>query len=420
MGVALDGCVTVGTTCGEIEYLEPRRDGTVMCASELTLTARDGDRFSFSERYVYHAWKCLPTTYAMTRGSNGALAIEQFAEPTVAFAHGTLSPRAASPDPTPYVGASIPGLGRTTSSTLLDGVTTQYAAAGTGSMWFPIDDLGAVARLDPATGAVTAMIATGDPGVLEGLKTDPHGVAAGDAGVWVARAAARAVSRIDPTTNTLAETVPLPVIPYVLALDGNTLWVTSFEDDRVVRVDLASHTVVADIEVHKPTGIAVGLGGVWAIRHRDDVLVRIDPKTNKVAAEISIGERGPSELCGMCVENVIVSDGSVWTSNNEGRSLSRIDPETNRVVATIKLPLRVWAVTAGGGRIWASQFEGGPDDSFLNPSSFAVASIDPATNKATSAPFPGALSVTWGGDALWVVVPGRRGDTIVRVEPEAP
>jgi len=419
VGVSLDGCVTIGNACGEVEYLAPGRGDTVLCASELTLTVRDGDRFSFSERYVYHAWNCLPTTFAMTRNSEGALAVEQFVEPTVAFAHGTLRPRTATPDPTPYVGASIPGLGRTTSSTLLDGVTTQYAAAGSGSLWFPLDDLGAVARVDPATGAVTAIVAAGDPGALEGLKTDPHGVAAGDAGIWVARAAARAVSRIDPATNTVAETVPLPVIPYVLALDGNTLWVTSFENDQVVRVDLATRTVVSQIPVNKPTGIAVGLGGVWVVRHRDDVLVRIDPVTNKVTAEISLGVRGPNDLCGMCVENVIVSDGSVWTSNNEGRSVGRIDPETNKVT-TIPFPLRVWAVAAGGGRIWASQFEGGPDDSFLNSSNWTVASIDPATSQPTAARFPGALSVTWGGDALWLVVPGRRGDTLVRVEPEAP
>ena len=94
------------------------------------------------------------------------------------------------------------------------------------------------------------------------------------------------------------------------------------------------------IPVTKPTGIAVGLGGVWAVEHRGDSVVRIDPNTDDVVARIRLGDRGPNELCGMCVENVIVSDGSVWTANNEARSIGRIDPATNELAATIELPLR--------------------------------------------------------------------------------
>jgi DNA-binding beta-propeller fold protein YncE len=118
----------------------------------------------------------------------------------------------------------------------------------------------------------------------------------------------------------------------------------------------------------------------------------------------------------MCVENVVVGSEAVWTSNNEGRSVSRIDPESNEVTATIDLPLRPWQVTTGGGSIWASQFEGGPNGSFLNQPTWAVARIDEGTNKATSYPVPGALGVTWAGDALWVTEPGRRGDSLARLE----
>jgi hypothetical protein len=44
-------------------------------------------------------------------------------------------------------------------------------------------------------------------------------------------------------------------------------------------------------------------------------------------------------------------------------------------------------------------------------------SIDPATDKLTSFPFPGGLGVAWANDALWVVQPWRRGDVLVRVQP---
>lgn len=417
--LVLDRCSTVGAACGEMEYLDPGGADTVLCASELTLTATAGDQFSFSERYVYRGWLCLPSTFGMTHSANGGLAVEQFVQPEVVCCRGTFEV-AAGAAAAPEIPASLGVLGQATSAAALGGATTQYPTAGAGSLWFPLEDLGAVARVDPATGAVTALIPTGDPGSLPGMKSDPHAVVAGDAGIWVAQAAGHTIGRIDPATNVVTDTIALPITPYALALDGTTLWATSFEDDRVVRVDLASGKVAAEISVSKPTGIAIGLGGVWVVRHRDDVLVRIDPETDTVVAEIGLGNRGPSEVCGMCVENVVIADGSVWTANNEGRSVSRINAKTNKVTKTIDLPLRPWSVTAGGGQIWASQFEARPDGSFGDQSTWGVARIDPATNEAASLGLPGALSVFWAGDALWVVSPWRRGDVVIRVETSAP
>jgi YVTN family beta-propeller protein len=206
------------------------------------------------------------------------------------------------------------------------------------------------------------------------------------------------------------------VIPYALATDGDTLWVTSFEDDQIVRVDLATKQVVAKVAVSKPTGVAVGFDGIWVVRHRDDVLVRINPASNKIAAEISLGARGPSDTCGMCVENVIVSGDSVWTANNQGRSVSRIDPRTNKLSATIKLPFRAWTVSAGDGEVWASQFDATLNDTFVDPSTWGVARIDSATGKATSYDVPGTFSVLWAGGVLWIATPTRRGDLLSRFE----
>ena len=214
-----------------------------------------------------------------------------------------------------------------------------------------------MARVDATSGEIQALIEVGDPSAIPDLMSDPHAVAAGATGIWVARAADHSVGRIDPATNAVAESIPLSVVPYALGLDGGTLWVTSFLDDRVVRVDLETGEIIADISVPKPTGIAVGFDAVWVVEHRDDTIARIDPGTNEVVEEIKLGERGPNDLCGMCVENVVVGDDAVWTANNEDRSVSRIDPEFEQGQATIDLPLRAWAVSAGGGSIWASQFE---------------------------------------------------------------
>ena len=417
--VALDGCATDGAVCGELEYGDPGGADQVFCASELTRTGVDGDALALSEKVVYRPWMCFPGGFNATVAADGGLEIDQLLADGEVFAHGSLArtgdalPAAEAPEP-----KAIDGLGQITAGTALGGATTQYAAAAEGSVWFPLEDRGQVARVDASTGEIQALIDVGDPGAVPDMPSDPHGVAAGEAGIWVGNAAERSVAQIDPAANAIAETIPVSVAPYALALDGSDLWVTSFLDDKVVRVDLESGKVVGEVAVAKPSGVAVGFDGVWVVNHRDDKLARIDPKTNEIVAEIALGERGPNDLCGMCVENVVVGDDAVWTANNESRTVTRIDPDTNKVTATIELPMRPWQVAAGGGSIWASQFEGDGNGGFLNPITWKVARIDPATNEATTYSVPGAMSVTWGGDALWVASPGRRGDALARVEVE--
>ena len=180
--------------------------------------------------------------------------------------------------------------------------------------------------------------------------------------------------------------------------------------DALLKVDLDTGTTLATTKVMKPTGVAIGAGAVWVVEHRANSLVRVDPASGRVVARVELAAERPNDLCGACVENVIVAGGAVWTSDNYLRSVSRIDPRRNRVAARIELPLRVWAVAAGGGRIWASQFD--PDRPIDD---WMTASIDPDTNQPTTYGLP-SQSVSWAGDALWVVQTGRRSDTIVRVD----
>ena len=123
----------------------------------------------------------------------------------------------------------------------------------------------------------------------------------------------------------------------MLAIDGRRAWVTSFKDDRLVAVDLDSGRVLATVDVAKPTGVAVGAGAVWAVEHRSNTLVKVRPSNGEVEARIVLGEERPYDLCGMCVENVIVAEGAVWTSDNHGRSVTRVDPKRNMVAVRIEL-----------------------------------------------------------------------------------
>ena len=81
------------------------------------------------------------------------------------------------------------------------------------------------------------------------------------------------------------------------------------------------------------------------------------------------------------------------------------------------MPDRVRSVAAGGGSIWASQFElteTGPYD----PAALAIAHIDPASDEVTTiAAFP-VFSASWGAEALWALGSGRRGDLLYRIDVE--
>ncbi|MEW5989834.1 MAG: hypothetical protein AB1736_00620 [Chloroflexota bacterium] len=408
--LAFDDCTGPGTTCGDLEYEDPA-SGSVLCASELTLTSVEGGRFAFDEAIVYHPWMCLATTFRMVFTGSGSLEVEQLVDGAVCC-QGQLE-RLEGPAPTPLLPV-VDGLGSTTSRVALGGATTQYSTSLAGSLWFPVEDAGTVVRVDGTTGDVVASIDVGDPGAVDGLRSDPHSVVAGEAGIWVAQAAAKAVGRIDPDSDAVVKSITVGVVPYALALDGTTLWVASFDGDAVVPVDLEAGSAGTMIAVSKPTGIAVGLGAVWVVQHRNDSVVRIDPISSAIVATIRLGDRGPHALCGMCVENVVVADGAVWTANNVGRSVGRIDPATNSAV-TIELPLRTWAVAAGGGSIWASQYAASNDDRPIDLETWGVARINPITSVATVFDYPGAFGVAWAEGALWVAAPTRRGDEVARI-----
>ena len=369
-----------GVTCGDAEYADPAGGFVVMCAAEVTLDGTRDGALVAQERMTFNPWQCFPSTMLLRPAANGSMLVEQYGdleEPP--FASGTLQRTSADGKPSPPpVPAAIPGLGTPTAAIDLGGTTTQYTADGHGSLWLPLDQ-GAVVRLDAATGAEQARIAIGDPAAVE-LHTDPHAVAVAEDGAWVSSAAAHALVQIDPATNAIGRQIDLDVEPYAVAIEGRTAWVTSFASDALLKVDLDSGETLATTEVLKPTGVAVGAGGIWVVEHRINTVAHVDPVSAEVLARVEIGPERPNDVCGACVENVIVADGAVWTSDNHLRSVTRIDPGTDAVAARIELPMRVWAVTAGGGRIWASQM----DDDFSAMDDWTTFSIDPATNEPTT------------------------------------
>jgi YVTN family beta-propeller protein len=164
--------------------------------------------------------------------------------------------------------------------------------AGSGALW-TTDDFDTLARIAPRTGASMRAPA--------GLVRGAHGVAADEAGVWVA---GDGVTRIDPRTL-LPEGVPIPT-------------------GRV-------------------QAIAVGAHAVWAaVGNR---VVEINPDDNSVEASVTVGSN-PSSIA--------VGGGAVWVANSSDGTISRIDPAKAVVVDTIHVGPSPVGLAFGGGKLWVS------------------------------------------------------------------
>jgi YVTN family beta-propeller protein len=105
----------------------------------------------------------------------------------------------------------------------------------------------------------------------------------------------------------------------------HAVWVASYLDDTVSRIDPATNQVLATIPVGSgPTSIAATAGTAWVTNSLDGTVGRIDVTTNRVI-DIRVGE---------CPMGVTASSDGVWVTNYSSDTVSRIDPDINRVVAT--------------------------------------------------------------------------------------
>ena len=84
------------------------------------------------------------------------------------------------------------------------------------------------------------------------------------------------------------------------------MWVANTQDDTVSRIDPGTAVVRDTIRVgRRPTGVAVGEGAVWVANSLSGTVSRIDPRTGDVEATVEVGE---------APQSVTVAHGLVWVS----------------------------------------------------------------------------------------------------------
>jgi DNA-binding SARP family transcriptional activator/ABC-type branched-subunit amino acid transport system substrate-binding protein/DNA-binding beta-propeller fold protein YncE len=269
-------------------------------------------------------------------------------------------------------------------------------AVGAGGVWVLDANDRTITKVDPATREVMRTFST---------TLVPTDIAAEPNALWVANGPvtaqgatgevfAESVSRVDPESGEVDETVQLPRGPgghlfavlsglsrQYIAATHDAVWAIN-GGLTVSRIDARTTTLVATVEKVRAQNIAAGEGDVWVTE--ESGVAQIDPGSNRVSRRIPL-EAG--SLAG-----IAVGAGAVWVADPFGGAVWRIDHEPTVVKRRIEVDAWVAGLSFGEGAVWATNEVGD-----------AVYRIDPRTNRATLVQrTPAPRGVAAGEDAVWV------------------
>jgi len=168
--------------------------------------------------------------------------------------------------------------------------------------------------------------------------------------LWVADCKDHTLNRIDRKTAKISAVIATgianPKGELNVVAGAGSVWVASDDKGVIARVDPATDTVTASIEVDPSSYyLAFGLGSLWAVSAVHQSLQKVDPQTNQVVKRTTLG-REPGFL--------VAGEGAVWVQEQGDGTLARIDPQTGEVSGRVKVDetLKYGDIDAGGGKIW--------------------------------------------------------------------
>jgi streptogramin lyase len=275
-------------------------------------------------------------------------------------------------------------------------------AYGEGSLWVSIDPVDSsdrsVLRIDPQTNEVLAIIPTT---VVPGWEIGGGGLEVANGSVWVAGGdgSGGLIVRIDPSTNSVANTISLSQGDVAdVAVDGATAWALirgNPSRPEVVRIDLSTDQVVATIPLDGGYGrfIFAEGGSVFAAIVQppggpfdSGTVFRIDPSTNEAVGSFDLGT----------YPSVAAGDGSLWAVSDAG--LIQIDSATGQPTGTSwNVPCTGDALAEGAGGVWC--FDPARDRALLR--------FNPETGEVDVAMSPdqrtGGTAITTSPGSVWVL-----------------
>jgi virginiamycin B lyase len=192
-------------------------------------------------------------------------------------------------------------------------------AFGFGSVWVPVcGKKPALVRVDAHQNELIATLPIPPAGEEGGIATSTDSV-------WMVTDKTGTLNRIDPSTNTVRQKIPLPHGSYNPIFSEGVVWITGFESGVVTAVDADTGKVLESIPVGaKPRFLTAGGGSIWTLNQADGTVTRVDEKSRKVLARIQVGIPGTGGDIGYGAH-------SVWLSVFDV-PLTRVEAATNKVV----------------------------------------------------------------------------------------
>jgi DNA-binding SARP family transcriptional activator/ABC-type transport system substrate-binding protein len=257
------------------------------------------------------------------------------------------------------------------------------AHTGAGSLWVTSLHPLLFTRIDPHTGKIVQQFTSP-------IGDDVGGYLPDGADIWFT--GVHDLVRLDARTGLEVDRYRLVSATHKFGLAGiargaASLWIASFNESQLLRVDPSTGRVARRIPIPVPWAVAYGEGGVWVTSNAAGVL-RIDPATNTVTATAAV----PAP-----VTNLAVGGGFAWATNETKGTVYKID-QRGRIVATYETGDGAHDVSFADGRLWV-----------VNQDAGSVTGIDAASGSERVFQFGHPLnSVTaLGREVLVVIEPGK-------------
>jgi DNA-binding SARP family transcriptional activator len=219
-------------------------------------------------------------------------------------------------------------------------------AVGLRGVWVGNAEDGTVTRLDPATGRLVDTIGAGGG--------DLNDIAIGFGSVWVANGNDGTITKIDPHLDQAGPPIRLgrqtlaPDPVFYIAVDSHYVWAT--RGSQLLRIDPGTGRVERRLHVGTPTGLAAGGGSVW-VTTQSEFLLRIDARTAK--------QTGSEPLSTTAFAPVYARD-SLWLIVYP--EVQQIDPTSLGIGDVLTVPGGLSggpaALASRNGALWAMGFNG--------------------------------------------------------------
>ncbi|RNL79595.1 PQQ-binding-like beta-propeller repeat protein [Nocardioides marmorisolisilvae] len=176
----------------------------------------------------------------------------------------------------------------------------------------------------------------------------PVGVAATEDGtVWAVGADSSTLARVVSGSRITATlTAAIGSTPLRIAAGENALWVTSFGDGSLLKIDPATAKVLTTTPMGAGAeGVTTGLGFVWVVAQDAGLLLKVRPSDAKVVQRIDVG---------VGARLVATSADAVWVSQFRTSQVLRIDPATGKVTTSGAVCSSPQGLAPAADKVWVT------------------------------------------------------------------